>query len=81
MKSDNDNIEISNLNRQFLFRENNVGQPKCTAAAEKSLLMNKDIKIKTYKEYIGQSTEKLFNNHFWNSLDFVMNALDNIPVI
>ena len=30
--TDNDNIEISNLNRQFLFRKINVIQPKSETA-------------------------------------------------
>jgi len=32
--TDNDNIEISNLNRQFLFRKNNVGKSKSVIAVE-----------------------------------------------
>ncbi len=30
--TDNDNIEVSNLNRQFLFRKNNVGSSKSNVA-------------------------------------------------
>ena len=42
---DLDTIEVSNLNRQFLFREENVGQQKSVAAAQRARLMNKNIKI------------------------------------
>jgi ubiquitin-activating enzyme E1 len=32
--TDNDNIEVSNLNRQFLFRKNNVGSAKSLTACQ-----------------------------------------------
>lgn len=37
--TDNDNIEVSNLNRQFLFRKNNVGHSKseCACAIAKGI--------------------------------------------
>lgn len=44
--TDNDNIEVSNLNRQFLFREKNVNFPKSKTALEIGQVMNKDLKIK-----------------------------------
>lgn len=34
--TDNDNIEVSNLNRQFLFRQNNVGDSKSKVACQKA---------------------------------------------
>ena len=36
---------MSNLNRQFLFREHNVGQAKSAAAAIAAKSMNADIKV------------------------------------
>jgi ubiquitin-activating enzyme E1 len=41
--TDDDNIEISNLNRQFLFRKNNVGGSKSIVATEASRKMNPDL--------------------------------------
>ncbi|CAM9875810.1 unnamed protein product, partial [Sphacelaria rigidula] len=39
--------QVSNLNRQFLFREHNVGQAKSRAASEAVRAMNKAIKVYT----------------------------------
>lgn len=38
--TDNDSIEVSNLNRQFLFRANNVGKPKSATAGAIAATMN-----------------------------------------
>jgi len=76
--TDNDRIEVSNLNRQFLFREKNVGQPKSVAASQAALRMNGALKIEAKEELVAVTTENVFVDSFWEGLDFVTNALDNV---
>ena len=40
MATDNDLIETSNLNRQFLFRNKDIGKPKSKIASEQAKIMN-----------------------------------------
>jgi ubiquitin-activating enzyme E1 len=76
--TDMDRIEVSNLNRQFLFRRDNVGMPKSVCAAEAAKVMNPDLNVSTYEIPVGPDTEDHFNAEFWSSLDGVWNALDNV---
>jgi ubiquitin-activating enzyme E1 len=78
--TDMDSIEKSNLNRQFLFRPKDVGQMKSDAAAKAVQAMNPDLvgHIVTLKERVSPETEHIFNEDFWNDLDGVTNALDNV---
>jgi ubiquitin-activating enzyme E1 len=76
--TDNDNIEVSNLNRQFLFRKNNVGKPKSETACGIAKIMNPDLKVNALTSLLSQDTEDVFNDQFWEELDFVVNAVDNI---
>ncbi|KAH3678451.1 hypothetical protein WICMUC_001468 [Wickerhamomyces mucosus] len=78
--TDNDTIEKSNLNRQFLFRPKDVGKNKSQVAAEAVVAINPDLKgkIEAKGDKVGPETENIFDNDFWESLDFVTNALDNI---
>ncbi|RYP72227.1 hypothetical protein DL771_004357 [Monosporascus sp. 5C6A] len=78
--TDMDSIEKSNLNRQFLFRAKDVGQMKSDCAAKAVVAMNPDLegKIKCLKDRVSPETEHIFNEEFWEDLDGVTNALDNV---
>jgi ubiquitin-activating enzyme E1 len=78
--TDMDQIERSNLNRQFLFRPKDVGKLKSDCAAEAVQAMNPDLlgKINTLRDRVGQDTEHVFHEGFWQGLHGVTNALDNV---
>ncbi|KAL4919547.1 hypothetical protein BDW62DRAFT_209750 [Aspergillus aurantiobrunneus] len=78
--TDMDQIEKSNLNRQFLFRTKDVGKLKSECASAAVVAMNPELegKIVTLKDRVGPDTEEIFNEDFWESLDGVTNALDNV---
>lgn len=76
--TDNDNIEVSNLNRQFLFRKSNVGESKSKTACDIAKDINNDLNVQAHKLFVAQETEHIFNDAFWENLSFVVNAVDNI---
>ncbi|KAH6995706.1 hypothetical protein BKA56DRAFT_569870 [Ilyonectria sp. MPI-CAGE-AT-0026] len=78
--TDMDSIERSNLNRQFLFRADDVGHMKSDCAARAVQRMNPELvgHIETFKERVSPETENVFNEDFWQNLDGVTNALDNV---
>ncbi len=46
--TDNDNIEVSNLNRQFLFHKKNIGDSKSRVACKIASNINPRLNIKDY---------------------------------
>mmetsp|Transcript_8059 Transcript_8059/g.22820 ORF Transcript_8059/g.22820 Transcript_8059/m.22820 type:complete len:1067 (-) Transcript_8059:85-3285(-) len=76
--TDMDTIEVSNLNRQFLYRSWDVGHFKSETAAKAVTKMNPDLRTTAYTIKAAPETEDTFNSKFWMSLDGVQNALDNV---
>ena len=76
--TDNDNIEISNLNRQFLFRKNNVGQSKSITAVKSVQEMNPSFNAEGMQTKVCKETEELFNEDFWEKQNFIIFAVDSI---
>jgi ubiquitin-activating enzyme E1 len=51
--TDNDNIEVSNLNRQFLFRKNNIGDSKSRVACSIAKDINPELNVTDWKLYVA----------------------------
>lgn len=71
---DLDTIDVSNLNRQFLFRSEHVGQPKAVIAAEAAKRFNNNI---TITAHYGNIKNTMFGVSYFKTFDIVLNALDN----
>ncbi|KAH7954650.1 hypothetical protein HPB49_020555 [Dermacentor silvarum] len=76
--ADMDVIERSNLNRQFLFRSEDIGRMKSATAAEAVVQMNPELNITVHVDRVGPEMESVYNDDFFESLDGVANALDNL---
>lgn len=78
---DLDVIELSNLNRQFLFRRHHIGQSKARVAAEAVTLMASDFELDIRPHWADIKDAKLFPVPFFRQFDIVLNALDNIGML
>ena len=78
--TDNDNIALSNLNRQFLFNINDVKENKSKSYCVKreALKINKDMKIKDYQLLINEENRNIFDDEFMEKQNVIISAVDNI---
>ncbi|KIM24861.1 hypothetical protein M408DRAFT_331533 [Serendipita vermifera MAFF 305830] len=72
---DLDTIDLSNLNRQFLFRKKDVKQSKALVAAKTASAFNPSVKITPICANIKDST---FDAQWFAGFNIVMSALDNL---
>ena len=76
--TDDDVIEKSNLSRQFLFRDWDIGSSKSTAAGKAAWAINPTLNINPLQNRVSPDTEEVFNDAFWMGNNLVVNALDNV---
>ncbi|GIJ91999.1 e1 ubiquitin-activating protein uba2 [Aspergillus pseudoviridinutans] len=72
---DLDTIDLSNLNRQFLFRYEHIKKPKALVAKEVAHKFQPSAKLEAYHANIKDSQ---FNVDWFATFDLVFNALDNL---
>lgn len=76
--TDDDEIEISNLSRQFLFRRKHVKKSKSAVACEVIKEINQDIKITADQSRVNKETEKIYTDQFFDDIDIIFSAVDNV---
>ncbi|XP_076597924.1 ubiquitin-like modifier-activating enzyme 1 [Chaetodon auriga] len=76
--TDMDFIEKSNLNRQFLFRSQDIGKPKSDVAAKAVRQMNPQMNITAHQNRVDPDSEGVYDYNFFKGLDGVAAALDTV---
>lgn len=74
---DNDIISITNLNRQLMTNQNNIGKKKVDEIEKRILSINPNVKLTKIDEFIDLNN---INNLFKDNIDYVIDACDTITV-
>lgn len=70
---DDDVVEFTNLNRQFMFQESDIGQPKAQRAVDVASAQNPHITINAQPSRFDEQTAR----HFCEMHDLIIDASDN----
>lgn len=71
--ADFDTVDVSNLQRQVLYRESDVGRPKAEAAAERLRERNSQLTVEIYPEGLTEENADAMVSRY----DVVVDATDN----
>ena len=72
---DHDSVELSNLNRQVLHWDEDIGRRKVDSATEKLKKLNQEAEI----EAIGETITEANVSQLLTGFDLIVDALDNLP--
>ncbi|KAI9843529.1 MAG: E1 ubiquitin-activating protein uba2 [Sclerophora amabilis] len=72
---DLDTVDLSNLNRQFLFRHEHIKKSKAIVAKDAAGRFNPDVKLEAHHANIK---DPVFNIDWFQGFQLVFNALDNL---
>ncbi len=74
---DNDTVDITNLNRQIISLNSNIGMKKVDVAEKRIKDINPNIEVIKYDLFLTEeNTISLFDNH----IDYIVDACDTIAV-
>lgn len=72
---DNDEVCLTNINRQIIATHKTIGQYKVDVARERVLDINPNIKVNCYKTFYMPDTRDMFD---FSQYDYVVDAIDTV---
>lgn len=72
---DKDTVDITNINRQIIATDDNIGEKKVDVAEKRALSINPNINFKKYDLfYLPETAEEINLSEY----DFIVDAIDNV---
>ena len=71
---DNDNVALSNLNRQIIATTKTIGRPKVEVSKERILEINPEAEVEVYQEFFMPETKGILDE----SVSYIVDAIDTV---
>lgn len=71
---DNDNVDLTNINRQIIATSKTVGEPKVDVAKARILEINPEAKVETYQEFFMPESIGIIDN----TVSYIVDAVDTV---
>ena len=65
------------LNRQFLFRNKDIGKSKSKIVSKQAKIINRKFNCDYLEMFVNNESEEYFNEKFWKNQDFIFTAVDS----
>ncbi len=71
---DNDNVCLTNLNRQLIATRETIGKSKVDLAKERILQINPEAEVEVHKQFFVPETKGIIDN----SIDYIVDCIDTV---
>ena len=71
---DNDNVDITNINRQIIATSKTIGKPKVEVAMDRILEINPEAKVEIYQEFFMPESTGILDN----TVSYIVDAIDTV---
>ena len=71
---DNDNVDLTNLNRQIIATRKTIGKPKVEVAKERILEINPNANVEIYQEFFMPDSKEILDD----TVDYIVDSVDTV---